>query len=69
MALRKEMWHLKEAFPMPGGGMNFESLPKWIKAYGPDTIFLLGGQLLTHPDGITDAARTFNQLLQDYAID
>ncbi|MGM0587024.1 MAG: RuBisCO large subunit C-terminal-like domain-containing protein [Bacteroidota bacterium] len=68
-ALRREEWNLRAAFPMPGGGLSFDALPKWIKVYGPDTIFLLGGQLLTHPDGITDAARTFNQLLRDYAID
>jgi ribulose-bisphosphate carboxylase large chain len=62
-ALRCEDWHMHPAFPMPGGGLTFDSLPKWVAAYGDDTIFLLGGQLLTHPEGITDAVRTFMEML------
>lgn len=50
-------------FPMPGGGMKSETIPKWIKEYGKDTIFLLGASLLQHPGGIRKASEEIQSAL------
>lgn len=44
------------AFPMPGGGITREVLPRWVESYGEDTVFLLGSSLYEHPGGIRKAA-------------
>lgn len=53
------------SFPMPGGGIKFDTLPGWIEEYGRDITFLIGGGLYDHPKGIRYAAREFTELLQD----
>ncbi len=50
-------------FPTPGGGINRATIPKWLSLYGPNTVFLIGGSLYKHPDGIQAAAREFRQQL------
>jgi ribulose-bisphosphate carboxylase large chain len=56
---------IKPAFPVPGGGINRESLPHWMNEYEKDTIFLIGGSLYQHPEGIFKAASEFQQTLQE----
>ncbi|MXQ09219.1 ribulose 1,5-bisphosphate carboxylase [Alphaproteobacteria bacterium GH1-50] len=41
--------------PSPGGGMSPERAGEMREMYGDDTVFLLGGALLRHGDGIGDA--------------
>ncbi|NGP87614.1 RuBisCO large subunit C-terminal-like domain-containing protein [Fodinibius halophilus] len=51
----------KKSFPMPGGGMEIDDLDRWVADYGKDTVFLIGGSLYEHPEGIIKGA----QELQD----
>lgn len=52
------------AFPMPGGGMRLENIPRWMETYGPDTVFLLGTSLYEHPGGVREAARELAAMLK-----
>ncbi len=54
----------KTAFPTPGGGMQRETIPNWLDTYGKDTVFLIGGSLYKHPDGIRRAAAEIHSLLE-----
>lgn len=54
---------MKPSLPTPGGGINRESVDYWLGEYGPDTLFLIGGSLYQHPDGIESAASEFQQML------
>jgi ribulose-bisphosphate carboxylase large chain len=47
---------LLPSFPVPGGGIDAERVPYWIKRHGPDTMFLIGGSLYAQPD-LTAATR------------
>jgi ribulose-bisphosphate carboxylase large chain len=52
-------------FPTPGGGMQRETVPTWLETYGNDTVFLIGGSLYRHPDGIRKAASEIKHLLEN----
>jgi ribulose-bisphosphate carboxylase large chain len=55
----------KSTFPTPGGGMQRETVPMWLETYGTDTVFLIGGSLYRHPDGIRKAASEIKELLEN----
>ncbi len=57
---------LPESFPVPAGGINRNSLKDWMKDYGRDTIFLIGGSLYQHPEGLKSAAKEFQKTLESY---
>ncbi len=61
--LRRPKKQLKKSFPVPAGGIKRETISKWVKLYGVDTILLVGGSLYQHPQGIKQAARDFQQIL------
>ncbi|MBD3616489.1 MAG: ribulose 1,5-bisphosphate carboxylase large subunit [Gracilimonas sp.] len=54
----------KPIFPMPGGGMKRETIPQWMREYGEDTVFLLGANMLQHPEGIRKAAEELQEILE-----
>lgn len=56
----------KTTFPVPGGGLQRDSLPKWINHYGADIVFLIGGSLYQHPKGIQTAAKEIHSLLEEF---
>jgi ribulose-bisphosphate carboxylase large chain len=62
-AARRPLSGFHSCFPMPGGGIQRQNLPEWVKSYGPDTVYLLGGSLYQHPDGIEAAAREIRNVL------
>jgi ribulose-bisphosphate carboxylase large chain len=45
-AARAPWGHLKPALPAPAGGMTLERVPELLQVYGPQTMILLGGNLL-----------------------
>lgn len=47
------------SWPTPGGGMQTETIARWLQSYGNDTVFLAGGSLYQHPGGIELAAKEF----------
>lgn len=48
--LRRPLDGVRAAFPVAGGGVQVESLPRWAARYGPDSIFLVGGSLYLQED-------------------
>lgn len=60
--LREPWGPIRPAFPVPGGGIDLDSVPRWIQRYGPDVIFLIGGSLYARPD-LTTACRDLRAAL------
>lgn len=60
--LRRPLEGVRPAFPVAGGGVKVESLPRWAARYGPDTIFLVGGSLYLQAD-LEQASRQLIQAL------
>lgn len=61
---RDESQPFKTSFPTPGGGIDRNSVRKWLDFYGIDTLFLIGGSLYIHPEGLQTAAREFQNKLE-----
>lgn len=57
---------LRTSFPVPAGGIDRNSLADWVRYYDNDTVFLIGGSLYSHPDGLETATFEFQQTLRDY---
>ena len=55
------------AFPTPGGGMQLDRMSHWIRTYGNDTTFLIGGSLYEDSRGLEAAARAFANILAEKA--
>lgn len=63
LSCRDENIRINPSFPTPGGGIKRETVQQWKKEYGPDTIFLIGGSLYQHPEGLEAAVTDFQQTL------
>lgn len=63
---RSEIGVFNKSFPTPGGGINRDSVNHWMKQYGNDTIFLIGGSLYQHSGGIEASTKEFQQNLKNY---
>jgi ribulose-bisphosphate carboxylase large chain len=50
---------IKPSMPAPAGGMTLERVPELLDFYGPDTMLLIGGSLLSAKDRLTEEAATF----------
>ena len=55
--LRTPLGALRPAWPAPAGGMRPTDVGRVSRAYGPDTVLLIGGALLGHPRGIETGTR------------
>jgi len=62
-AARNEKLVFQRSFPMPGGGIKIDGLARWILEYGSDTVFLIGGSLYEHPNGIAQASKKFRKMI------
>jgi ribulose-bisphosphate carboxylase large chain len=60
--LRRPLAGVRPAFPVAGGGVKVESLPRFAARYGPDTVFLVGGSLYLQHD-LEEASRQLVQAL------
>lgn len=60
--LREPLGGLRPAFPVPGGGIDVERIPHWTKAYGHETVFLVGGSLYARPDLAAATRRLVDEL-------
>ena len=58
-AARAPWEHVRAALPVPAGGMTVERVDEMIQGYGPDTMLLIGGGLLSAKDKLVDRAREF----------
>lgn len=61
--LKRPLDGVAPAFPVVGGGVQVETLPRWAAHYGPDTIFLVGGSLYSLGDDLEEGARGLVQAL------
>jgi ribulose-bisphosphate carboxylase large chain len=60
---------MKTALPVPAGGMTLERSSEILDFYGRDTMLLIGGDLLSAGDGITEAAERFVRAVEDLSAD
>ncbi|MBI3298805.1 MAG: ribulose 1,5-bisphosphate carboxylase large subunit [Elusimicrobia bacterium] len=58
-ALHGPLGRLAPAFPAPAGGMTYTSLPGLAAVYGVDSMFLVGGGLLSHDRSVYEATKAF----------
>lgn len=49
-ALRQPLGTLRPALPCPAGGLHLGRIPELIADYGPDTVILIGGDVLRRED-------------------
>ena len=63
-------WHgLRRCLPCPAGGMTLERAPEILDFYGPDTMLLIGGSLLSERDRLTEATAHFVKRVARYFED
>lgn len=55
--LREPLGALRPAWPAPTGGIGPADVAQVCDIYGPDTVLLIGGALLGHPEGIEAGTR------------
>jgi ribulose-bisphosphate carboxylase large chain len=63
-AARDPWLGLRGAMPVPAGGMTVERVPEMLETYGPDTMLLIGGGLLTAGERLLERSREFVAAVQ-----
>jgi ribulose-bisphosphate carboxylase large chain len=58
-AARRPWRGLQPCMPCPAGGMTLDRVPEILDFYGPDTMLLIGGSLLSAKDRLTEATAAF----------
>ena len=51
----------RDAMPVPAGGMTLDRVDEILDFYGPDTMLLIGGNLLSAGDRLTREARRLQE--------
>lgn len=64
--LREPWCAIRPAFPVPGGGIDVARVPYWVRRYGADVIFLIGGSLYAQTD-LVQACRELAAVLRSTA--
>lgn len=64
-ACRGDLAKFRSVFPVPGGGINRDTVGEWKNKYGNDTILLIGGSLYQHPEGMKTAVREFQSSIEE----
>ena len=57
--LRRPWGSLAPALPIPGGGVQLETVPELIEFYGRDTMLLVGGSLQIEEGAVLERSRAF----------
>ncbi len=58
---------LKPVLPVPAGGMTIERVGEMLSGYGPDTMLLIGGGLLSAKDHLLGRSREFVRVVRGTA--
>ena len=58
-AARDPSQPVQSCMPAPAGGMTLDRVPELLDFYGPDTMLLIGGSLLSARDRLQEAAAAF----------
>ncbi len=64
--LRSPLGKMEPVFPAPAGGMKYENIPSMAEEYGPDTIFLIGGALLTYSSNLAESTEAFLNKIKEF---
>jgi ribulose-bisphosphate carboxylase large chain len=59
---------MRGALPVPAGGMTIDRTAEILDFYGPDTMLLIGGNLLMAKEDITAEAERFGRAVADHAF-
>lgn len=65
-ALRSGLGGLAPAWPAPAGGMRFDRIAEMASEYGHDTLFLIGGALLSHSDDLAKSTAGFLGAIREH---
>jgi len=57
----------RPSVPVPAGGMMPERVPEMLAFYGPDTMLLIGGGLLSAHERLVEATAAFTALVERHA--
>jgi ribulose-bisphosphate carboxylase large chain len=57
--LRTPWDHIAPALPVPAGGMLVERVPEMLDFYGPDSMMLIGGNLLIAREHLLERTREY----------
>lgn len=55
---------VRPTMPVPAGGMTLARVPEMLSFYGPDTMLLIGGNLLEAGDQLSEATAGFVRLVE-----
>jgi ribulose-bisphosphate carboxylase large chain len=58
-AARAPWQSVRPTLPVPAGGMTLERVPEMLEGYGPDTMLLIGGGLLSAKEQLLQRAKEF----------
>lgn len=61
---RAPLGNLAPAIPAPAGGMSFDTIPAMAEAYGADSMFLIGGKLLSHSTDLALSTAKFREAIE-----
>lgn len=61
LAARAPWEHLRPTLPVPAGGMTVERVEEMVGFYGPETMLLIGGNLLAAGDQLLERTQAFVQ--------
>ncbi len=64
--LRKDWYHIKQAFPVSSGGLHPGLLPEILKRFGTNLVIQVGGGVLGHPMGAQAGAKAVRQAIDAY---
>jgi len=67
--LRRPLGSMRPAFPIPAGGIDVDRVPYWVRQYGPETIFLIGGSLYARADLVRSAAELLQAVRRASGLD
>jgi ribulose-bisphosphate carboxylase large chain len=58
--------HVRPALPVPAGGMRLDRVEELLDFYGPDTMLLIGGNLLVERERVLERTREFVERVAGY---
>lgn len=65
---RAQVHGMNPALPVPAGGMTLDRTKEILDFYGPDTMLLIGGNLLLARENITREAERFARAVGDWSL-
>jgi ribulose-bisphosphate carboxylase large chain len=67
--LRRPLGSMRPAFPVPAGGIDVDRVPHWVRQYGSETIFLIGGSLYARGNLVLAAGELLRAVRRAASLD